>query len=304
MLKLKTGFTGERCITLPDMIIEMEKTDPLASSLYITDIGYFPNAEHHYREREKSISQHVLIYCVEGTGWYQIGDGPQRKVVANQYFILPANQPHRYASSDDDPWTIYWIHFSGEHAEIYAEGASVPQSITPAINSRINDRNQLFEDIYHALGSGLSIENLRYASSLLHYYLASIRYLSLFRNNNSAEEGTSSPSDNDIVKAAIHFMNENIEKKLTLSDISAFTGYSGSHISMIFKKNTGHSPLNYFNYQKMRYAARLLTTTDMHINQICFKVGIEDNYYFSRLFSKNMGKSPKEYRKEHCDTML
>ena len=73
MLKRKDGFTGERCIVLPKMIIEMEKQDPLVSSLYITDIGYYPVANFHYREREDPIEQNVLIYCVEGTGWYQIG---------------------------------------------------------------------------------------------------------------------------------------------------------------------------------------------------------------------------------------
>jgi YesN/AraC family two-component response regulator len=36
----------------------------------------------------------------------------------------------------------------------------------------------------------------------------------------------------------------------------------------------------------------------MKINQICHKVGIEDCYYFSRLFSKSMGISPKEYRRD------
>ena len=41
----------------------------------------------------------------------------------------------------------------------------------------------------------------------------------------------------------------------------------------------------------------MLHITDMKINQICYKIGIEDTYYFSRLFSKIMGMSPREYRK-------
>ena len=40
----------------------------------------------------------------------------------------------------------------------------------------------------------------------------------------------------------------------------------------------------------------MLDNTDMKINQICYKVGMEDAYYFSRLFTKMMGMSPKEYR--------
>lgn len=297
MLKLKNGFTGERCIVLPKMIIEMEQEDPLVSSLYITDIGYYPAASHHYRERKNPIEQNVLIYCVEGTGWYKIGDGRQQEVAANQFFILPAGKPHIYATSENNPWTIYWIHFSGTHARIFAEGAAVPQSITPAMNSRINERNTLFEEIYLTLENGYARENLRYASSLLHYYLASMRYLSLYRTAQATEKKGEKVPGNEIVNAAIHYMKENIEKKLSLQDMADYTGYSGSHFSTIFKKEVGHSPLNYFNLLKVQYACQLLSTTDMKINQICFKVGIKDNYYFSRLFIKIMGMSPKEYRK-------
>lgn len=95
---------------------------------------------------------------------------------------------------------------------------------------------------------------------------------------------------------AIHYMKENIEKHLTLQDIATQIGYSSSHFSMLFKKKTGHSPLTYFNLLKMQQACLLLDTTDMKINQICYKIGIEDPYYFSRLFCKIMGMSPRKYR--------
>ena len=41
----------------------------------------------------------------------------------------------------------------------------------------------------------------------------------------------------------------------------------------------------------------MLRETDLKINQICHKLGIKDQYYFSRLFSKTMGQSPTDYRK-------
>lgn len=71
-----------------------------------------------------------------------------------------------------------------------------------------------------------------------------------------------------------------MEKHLSLEEISTQIGYSPSHFSMLFKKQTGHSPLTYFNLLKMQQACLLLDTTDMKINQICYKIGIEDTYYF------------------------
>lgn len=92
-------------------------------------------------------------------------------------------------------------------------------------------------------------------------------------------------------------MIENVENKLSLSEITEHIGYSTSHFSMIFRKRTGYSPTAYFNQIKIQKACQLLDFTDMKVNQICYKIGIEDCYYFSRLFTKIMGISPREYKK-------
>lgn len=92
-------------------------------------------------------------------------------------------------------------------------------------------------------------------------------------------------------------MKENLEKRLTLQELTAQSGYSASHFSMLFKRKTGHSVLEYFNLMKIQEACFLLDSTDMKVNQICYKVGIDDAYCFSRLFNKIMGMSPYAYRK-------
>ena len=94
---------------------------------------------------------------------------------------------------------------------------------------------------------------------------------------------------------------KNIGKKLSISEIAEHTGYSVSHFSTIFNHRTGHSPVNYFNLLKIQHACYLIDCTDIKINQVCHKIGIEDCYYFSRLFSKIMGMSPSKYRKHKKD---
>lgn len=290
MIKKKDGFLGERAVILPPMIIEMEENDPLVSSLYITDIGHYPMAEHHHRVRQEAIDQYVLIYCVDGSGWYVL-KGQRYEVKRNQYFILPAGTPHEYGATEGERWTIYWVHFRGEHASVYAEGAQKPQEVKAAMNSNISNRNNIFEEILSTLHFGDGIEDLRYASSLLHYYLASLRYLRQYR---------STVRYDGVVNAAIHYMKENVERHLTLQDVLDYVGYSSTRFSALFKKETGSSPLAYFNRLKIEYACQMLKTTDMHINRICYKVGIEDSLYFSRMFSKVMGMSPSEYRERHA----
>ena len=58
----------------------------------------------------------------------------------------------------------------------------------------------------------------------------------------------------------------------------------------------GYMKENYFNRLKVNRACQLLWTTDLKINQICTMVGIDDSYYFSRVFTKIVGVSPKKYR--------
>jgi AraC family transcriptional regulator of arabinose operon len=290
MLKQKDGFNGERTLVVPKLIVERMEQDPLVSMLHITDIGYYPKAANHFRKRTKPIDQYVYIYCVNGEGWYRVNNR-EYHVGTNQYFILPAGVPHAYGSDDKNPWTIYWIHFKGELAQHYAKDALEPMDVKPCPKSRISNRIDMFEDIFNTLRSGYSNENLRYVSSLFHYYLGTLRYINQYR-----EASSNHVEDDNIVEVIIHYMKENIEKHITLQDISGYLGYSPSHSSMVFKKKTGHSPLAYFNLLKIQQACQLLDTTDMKVKQICYKIGIEDAYYFSRLFSKTMGMSPKEYR--------
>lgn len=290
MIKRKDGFSGERALVLPASIIHTMENNPLANALHITDIGYYPRAEHHFRKRETPISQYVFIYCVEGRGWFSVND-ERYEIKSNQCFILPANVPHSYGADDTDPWTIYWIHFKGEMAPYYAKDTVYPMDLCPSDSSRISDRIGLFEEMFMILKSGYSSENLLYVSSLFHYFLGSLRYVQQYRN------ASNRTTESDTVERAIHYMKENMEKHVSLQDLAALTGYSPSYFSAMFRQKTGHSPSAYSNLLKIQYACSLLDTTDMKINQICYKVGIGDMFYFSRLFSKIMGMSPKEYRR-------
>lgn len=294
MARQKDGFQGEQALVLPPAIIQRMKTEQSTSLLYITDIGYYPQAYNHFRERKTPIDQYVLIYCAEGKGWFSL-EGQRYAVGANQYFILPACRPHAYGADEKKPWTIYWIHFGGSLASVYCTHPICRLTeVKPGMHSRISYRTELFEEIFRMLKMGYSLENLSYASSVFHHYLGSLRYLQQYRE--AASEGTLTGGD-DPVNEAIHYMKENLDKKLSLADLARYTGYSSSYFSNLFLKQTGYAPLNYFNQIKIQKACQLLDFTDLKVNQICYKIGMADPYYFSRLFTKTMGVSPREYKK-------
>ncbi|GJG29917.1 hypothetical protein PRBRB14_07960 [Hallella multisaccharivorax DSM 17128] len=84
-----------------------------------------------------------------------------------QYFIIPQGEPHVYASNNDDPWTIYWVPFTGNMAPFFGDNCYTPTDIITAKTSRVADRNNIFEEIFLTLSDNYSLDNLRYASSLL-----------------------------------------------------------------------------------------------------------------------------------------
>lgn len=295
MAKIKSGFMGERAIVLPAPVIDEFKNSEIGSLLHITDIGFYPKASSHFRKRTKEEAiQYVLMYCVEGEGWYEIENQVQ-KVTANHVFVLPKAKSHSYGSNSKNPWTIYWIHFDGEKAAFFSEGLEKPLLVSPEKDSRLDERFKLFEEIYSTLKNGYSKNNLEFSITALFYFLGSLKYLSTYRTSNNSNQ---QPQQRDVADEAIHFMRENVRKRLTLKEIAGFVGFSPSHFSVIFQNKTGYSPLNYFIHLKIQEACHHLDFTDMKINQISLLVGFADPLYFSRLFTKTMGVSPSDYREK------
>ena len=287
---MKDGFHGERSAVMPPFIRDRLAIDPFLSTLYITDIGYYPCASHHKVKRVEPLGQYVLLYCMVGSGSFSVANGCRGELHENQYVILPSGVGHEYAASADIPWTIYWIHFGGTLAGYYAKDAGIPQNVKPNAESRINNRISLFEEILNVMQTELSDDNLHYASSLLHHFLASLRYLHTYR------EASLTVDRHDVVKAAKHFIEENIERRISLKQIADYVGLSVSNFSKKFKQDTDESPMAYINTKKMERACTFLANTDMLINQVSYKVGISDALYFSRMFSQYAGMSPTEYR--------
>lgn len=75
----KEGFKGQRTIVLPHLVQVELCIYPLTKLLFVTDIGFYPNAQYHYRDRPSGSEQNILIYCVEGEGWVEINNN-HRKV--------------------------------------------------------------------------------------------------------------------------------------------------------------------------------------------------------------------------------
>lgn len=287
----KDGFDGQKAIVLPKSIIsKFCLSNALINKAYITDIGYYPKAKFHYREREQGAAQNILIYCVEGRGQIKI-DQKSHVIIPGDFFVIPFGKPHFYKTDILNPWTIYWCHFKGEQADeiikqIYNRYGSLKSSV-PFTEERI----ELFNKLYLNLEKGYSFENISYVNLMLPQFLSSFLFYEKF--NIKVEDDST-----DIVDISIRHMQKSLSQSFTLSLLAQQVNCSVSHYSAVFKKKTGFPPIEYLNHLKIQKACQFLQFTDLRIKEIAFKIGIEDQYYFSRLFTKTMGFSPSEYREQ------
>ena len=286
-MKIKDGFIGQRVLIIPKLIQDNFYQDPLLSALCLTDIGFFPKALYHYRKRDIPIEENILIYCTQGKGFCRVKD-KEFDIKENQYIIIPSGLPHYYKSDIKEPWTIYWIHFKGTLASQYIDTEINVKEILPSEVSRISERLKLFEEIFYLIQNNMSLDNLRYSSSLLHNFLGSLKFISQYRIQEK--------DDTPLLELILHYMMENIHTKLTSKELANKVNMPESTLYRFFKNQTGYSLIKYFNLLKIQKACELMQSSSMKLNQVCHKVGITDPYYFSRLFRQIMGMSPKQYK--------
>lgn len=290
MIRKKEGFQGQRMIVIPRNVLNTVCTkDAALSPLFITDIGYYPKAFFHHRKRATGADQHILIYCQEGKGTIELKNECY-DITAGDCFLLPRKVPHEYRADENDPWTIYWAHFLGSGADSLVQTAVREWNGHKAFLPYSPERTQQFDRIYQQLEKGYRQENLLYSNMNFWSFFSSCIY------PDSAHAGRQ--HRHDAIDVAIDYMNQHLDKMLTLEQMAKSANLSQSHFSWLFRNNTGFSPIEYFNHLKVQKACQYLLFTPLRIKEVASRLGMEDPYYFSRMFAKVMGLSPNQYREK------
>jgi len=289
--KRRDGFEGERLISIPEKILhEIVSKDPALFRLYISHIGYFPKASYHYRERRKGCEDNIFLYCLQGKG-YCVLDNKRITLTANQFIIIPSTDRYiRYWADNNDPWTLYWIHYTGADIKLMNQSLNIALSDGPvdiAFNQKALD---IWENIYENLSMGFTKENFCNASFCLHHFLATFIYPQKHRVKIKEEQA-------DPISTIIEHMRSNLQQRLSVEEMASMLKLSSSHFTNLFRKATGMPPVDYFINLKMQQACLLLNTSDFRIKKVAETLGYEDQYYFSRVFKKCMGVSPEQYKK-------
>ena len=114
------------------------------------------------------------------------------------------------------------------------------------------------------------------------------------------EEGKRSEesTENQLVKKAEEYISEHYMEPITLNEIAENLGVSKGYVSTLFTQNKECGFVDYLNYVRVERACSYLEQNYFKVYEIAYKVGFRDEKYFSKVFKKIKGMSPKEYRNE------
>jgi AraC family transcriptional regulator of arabinose operon len=284
---------GQRLILVSRELLKRAAHLPVSRNLHVTGIGHFPGdspgAIHRSVSRPKGFEAFILIFCANGQGHLTLSKRRHR-LLPGQLVLIPPGLPHSYKTDRTLPWNIYWVHFTGEQAAEY--GAMLGLSGADPI-LQIADPDLLirqFESLYACVSEAFSDSALICGSAHL------TQMLCLLNSLRTEKYERSRRSEQRILKSIDYILRE-YHASHTLDDLARSAGLSIPHYGALFRKQTGVSPVLYLIRVRLRHACMLLDHSSLSLSEIARAVGYEDQFYFSRLFRKNIGLSPREYRK-------
>ncbi len=100
-----------------------------------------------------------------------------------------------------------------------------------------------------------------------------------------------------LIRSVVNYIDQHLAMELTLSSLAETFDKNASYLSNAFKKEVGETLTTYINKQRIQASLRYFNTTNLSVAEVAELVGVSDFGYFSKLFKKYVGFSPREYKK-------
>lgn len=294
-LKRLEDFDNEYLFVLPQRVLREYTSTPIIANLFVTDLGFFPNAEYHYVSRQNGAPGWIIIFCTGGSGTVELAS---RTYQLHQYslIILPPNVQHVYYASRTDPWDIYWLHFCGDLVDEYLNMINAQRPSDAAIfidqvpDKQVDGLMRQFWSMIKAFIPGFSANSIFFVSQVLGAMLAELAQIE--------HDKTTETKGSSYVDLAIQYIYNHIDQAIKLKEIADVLGISTSYLSRTFRSVVGISVNAFITGIKMKRASHDLQYTNVPIQQIASRLGYDDSYYFSRVFKKEFRVAPRRFRQK------
>lgn len=276
---------------------ENPNVEDLSVPLRINNCGYYrvhttPVIETPHPEGR---NDYQLLYIAVGKGHFYFKGSDEETVVpkGNMVLFRPKEPQVYYYYAEEKP-EIYWVHFTGWKVEEYLKRYELPEEENVFFTGVSPD----YPWIYNQLIRELQLQRTKY-DEMLKILLKHI----LITINRYTKEGKETGNDMiDEIERAARYFNDNYNKDISIDQYAAEHLVSTNCFIHNFKSVMKVSPMQYIISLRMSAAKVYLESTGKNITEVAEAVGYENSLYFSRIFKKNTGYSPSEYKKVYKKT--
>lgn len=233
---------------------------------------------------------HSLHFVLHGFGTLHSGEN-KISLGRGNVFLLYANEEYTYYPNAVDPWSYIWVDFYGEELDELFEACGFTRE-KPYV--RMTDSAELIDLLKQLVEkyNGSDVQSMVCSAYTLLVFGRLIEYKNRYLK--VSERGSVFFKQ---FRDIIDYINNNYRMNLTLEQIAEDMCVSERQLIYMFRSNIEMTPINYINKFRISNACELLKRDDLKVEEIAEMVGIEDEKYFTRMFTKWKGVSPREYRK-------
>jgi len=278
------GFPGQRMLVLSPQAVRNARVQFGTRHLHVTDFGYFPDAHRHGRRRAHGIDQAIILLVAKGSGWCETPHG-RYEVRAGNVVVVPPGEPHAYGASDDDPWTLWWLHLGGTDLAKIMKSAGMTAAAPVRRVASPYVTMGLIEEVLIRMEQDVTDAGRLAASGAAWHLIALL-----------ASERTTVAENSAVLDQAAHHIRTHLAQRLEISALASAANLSRPYFCSLFKKQFGMTILQYQTQLRMSRSRELLDTTDRPIVEVASAVGYDDAFYFARVFRADSGASPRSYR--------
>ena len=242
---------------------------------------------------QKGRRDYQILYVANGKTHFWF-DGKEEIVSAGHMVLYKPEEIQKYVYYLEDNPEVFWIHFTGSDVKniLAYHGISLDEHVFYC--GVLPDYKALFRKI---------IQELQLCRYGYEDYIASLfNDILLLVDRQQHEQKKATGDVQEQIERAAAYFNENYNTKISIDDYAESLHISTNWFIHNFKQYAGMSPAQYILSLRMVNAQSLLERTTYNIKEISEIVGYENPLYFSRVFKKEIGKSPAQYRKEMIPT--
>lgn len=281
-------FLNSEASVQSDRILYTPSLFARSALLNLQEVGSLKARIPHTSTRSGLMS-YLCFIVLDGEGSLMY-EGRQYKLKQGDCVFIDCQKPYSHSTSEK-LWSLAWCHFYGSSMPLVYEKYKERGGLPIFHPDNVNVFKEILQQLYMLAGSSDYVRDMRINESL------SVLLTLLMQESWNPDNSAVSKKRMELVSVK-NYMDEHYVEKITLDDLEAQFFINKYYLLKIFKETYGVTISSYLISRRITRAKQLLRFTQMTIDEVGCAVGMDGAGYFSRMFKKSEGISPKEYRKQ------